>query len=296
MIRKTVFISCGQFTAEEKQLGKDIVKLVRDSTDLTPFFAEEVHDLNGLDSNILAALHDCAAFITVLHPRGEIVRPDGSKLIRASTWIEQEIAIATYIKRTEKRQLPIIAFIHKSVGLEGIRSLIHINPIQFSNEAEIIALLPGFLSQWKTLRPSGIELLMTSRPLYVQDEHPIRRLEISLSNKTNKRISDYEIEVLLPPGILKHWNSHYPAERRCDTPSMRAFRFDHGGRGPVPPHATMENPIIFEYCVSCAMGEYREDSTIAGLLASELKLVATAWVNDEEVRIEKTIKQLATER
>jgi hypothetical protein len=46
-------------------------------------------------------------------------RPDGSAHVRASVWIEQEIAIATYIQRVEKRSLPVIAFVHKSVGREG---------------------------------------------------------------------------------------------------------------------------------------------------------------------------------
>ena len=65
MIRKTIFISCGQFTDAERRLGKRIAEMVRELTDLEPFFAEEVQDLNGLDANILNGLHDCAAFITV---------------------------------------------------------------------------------------------------------------------------------------------------------------------------------------------------------------------------------------
>ena len=68
MIRKTIFISCGQFTDAEKRLGKQIAELVKSSTNLEPFFAEQVQDLNGLDANILRALHECVAFIVVLHP------------------------------------------------------------------------------------------------------------------------------------------------------------------------------------------------------------------------------------
>jgi hypothetical protein len=120
MIRQTVFISCGQFSDAERRLGRQIAEKIRALTDLEPFFADEVQDLNGLDANILNALRNCVAFITVLHPRGEIRRPDGSVLVRGSIWIEQEIAIATYIQRVENRQLPIVAFKHKLVGLEGI--------------------------------------------------------------------------------------------------------------------------------------------------------------------------------
>src|SRR5690349_17133915 len=98
-----VFVSCGQFTDSEKSLGKAIVAMVKDVTGFDAYFAEQVQDLNSLETNILNALQGCVAFITVLHPRGEIIRPDGSSHHRASIWIEQEIAIATYIQRIEKR-------------------------------------------------------------------------------------------------------------------------------------------------------------------------------------------------
>jgi hypothetical protein len=152
MSRPFIFVSCGQFTDEEKSLGKSIVKMVKAITGSDAFFAEEVQDLNGLDSNILAALRDCAGFITVMHPRGKIIRPDESTHIRASVWIEQEIAIATYIQRVEKRSLPVIAFIHKSVGREGIRDLLHLNPIVFSHENDILESLPELLQPWTTLK------------------------------------------------------------------------------------------------------------------------------------------------
>jgi hypothetical protein len=121
-----IFVSCGQVTQKEKQLGAAIVKIVKEVTGLEAFFAEEVQDLEGLDASILSALRSCVGLITVLHPRGEITKPDGTKHVRASVWIEQEIAIATYIQRVEKRALPVVAFIHSSVGREGLRDLLHL--------------------------------------------------------------------------------------------------------------------------------------------------------------------------
>ena len=110
-----IFVSCGQYTKTEKSLSRKIAKLVKDISGLDAFFAEDVQDLSGLESNILDALHNCARFITVMHPRGRIVRPNGTDHVRASVWIEQELAIATYIQRMEKRPLPVIAFVHESV-------------------------------------------------------------------------------------------------------------------------------------------------------------------------------------
>jgi hypothetical protein len=291
---KTIFVSCGQYTPAEKQLGKLISELVRALTDCVPFFAEEVQDLNGLDANILSALHDCVGFITVLHPRGEIKRPNGS-IVRASVWIEQEIAIATYIQRVEKRTLPIIAFKHKSVGREGIRDLLHLNPFEFTDETEILAELPKRLAAWRTLKPSGVELQITSKAAGRQEGHDIRRLEITLVNATNRLIEKYVVEVRLPSALFKHWNTTYSTEVHRNIPGVRFFRFDQNGRGALGPRDRLQNPITFEYCTVCAMPEH-ETKPIGAALVSEMVLGATAWVEGNEYVVEKTIKQLALER
>jgi hypothetical protein len=290
---KTIFISCGQYTPAEKQLGKQISEMVRTLTDCVPFFAEEVQDLNGLDANILSALHDCVGFITIMHPRGEIRRPNGS-VVRASVWIEQEIAIATYIQRIEKRTLPIIAFKHKSVGREGIRDLLHLNPFEFTDESEILTELPTRLAAWRSLKPSGVELQLTSKAAGQQEGHDIRRLEITLLNGTNRLIEKYEVEVRLPSSILKHWSTTYPTEVRRNTPDLRYFRFDQNGRGGLRPHDRLQNPITFDYCTTCAI-PLHESEFVGAMIASELRLGAMAWVEGNEYIVEKTIKQLAIE-
>ena len=290
-MRETIFISCGQYTDAEKRLGKQIAEMVRTLTDLEPFFAEEVQDLNGLDTNILGALRDCVAFITVLHPRGEIKRPGGSVLVRASVWIEQEIAVATYIKRVEKRSLPIIAFRHKSVGREGIRDVLNLNPIEFTDESEVLAELQKGLLSWRSLKPTGVELQLTSKTNRQQDDHAIRMLETTLVNETNYLIDTYELEIRLPSSILRHWTGQYPSEVPCNIPGLRCFRFDQSNSGPVRPHDRMRL-ATFEYCTACALAE----PGAVGALVAEAKLGARAWVNGKEYVVEKTIKQLAAER
>jgi hypothetical protein len=245
-MRETIFISCGQYTDSEKRLGKQIAEMVRTLTGMEPFFAEEVQDLNGLDANILGALRNCVAFITVLHPRGEIRRPDGSVLVRASVWIEQEIAVATYIQRVENRHLPIIAFKHKSVGREGIRDLLHLNPIEFADEADVLAELRRRLESWKSLKAAGVELQLTSKAARQQDAHAIGMLETTLVNETNHRIESYELEIRLPSCLLKHWNATYPNEVPCNISGLRCFRFDQSGWGPVRPHDRLRL-ATFEY-------------------------------------------------
>jgi hypothetical protein len=288
---KTIFISCGQFTEAERRLGKQIAEMVRNLTDCIPFFAEEVQDLNGLDTNIMSALRDCVGFITVMHPRGEIRRPDGSVLVRASVWIEQEIAIATYIQRFEHRPLPIVAFKHKSVGREGIRDLLHLNPVEFADESEVLAELPKRLASWRSLKPSGIELQLTSKLGRQENGHSIRWLETTLANETNNRIEDYELEVRIPSSLLSHFNYAYAHEEPCNNPRLRCFRFDQKGFGSVRPHDQIRL-ATFEYCTACAAAEHGG----IGALVAEAKVGARIWVSGNEYAVEKTVKQLAEER
>ena len=288
MGKQTIFISCGQFTEAEKRLGRDIALLVKKVTGLEPFFAEEVQDLNGLDSNILNALRDCVAFVTVLHPRGVITRPDKSVHVRASVWIEQEIAIATYIQRVEKRQLPIIAFKHVSVGREGIRDLLQLNPIEFTDEAEVLAALPARLEKWRSLEPSGIEIKLESSKAQSQQGHTIRSLQVILVNDTSGRFTAYDCEIRLPASILKHWAAIYPSEVKKGDPVWRYFRLNESTNGVLLPRNTRVL-TFFDYCTKCAHDASAQTPGEAASSAIEAKI----WINGREYSDSKTIQELA---
>jgi hypothetical protein len=293
MSKPLVFISCGQYTKAEKSLGASIYKMVED-LGMQPFFAEQVQDLKGLNENILDHLRDCAGFITVLHPRGKISRPDGADHIRASVWIEQEIAIATYIQHVEKRALPVIAFVHKSVGREGMRDLLILNPITFSDEMEILAALPARLQAWSTLKATGIvpqiKTTLTNRH---EGGHAIRRLVYSIVNNTDARITELSGILRIPAGILKHWSNHYGFdEERSDDSAYRVFRFDERNVRAIQPQSTGD-VISFEYCIACAINDTFEDHHIGGLIVSERKAELTVWVDRKKYHTEKTMKELS---
>ena len=287
-----IFVSCGQYTENEKSLGKAIVRMTKAITGMEAFFAEEVQDLNGLDSNILGALRDSAAFITIMHPRGKIIRPDGSTHIRASVWIEQEITIATYIQRVEKKPLPVIAFVHESVGREGIRDLLHLNPISFTDETEVLAALPELLQHWRTLTSSGIRVQLQSGGRSMEQEHWIRQLSISLVNDSNQRITSLNCQVRLPAGILKHWSASYPTEVKSDEQRYRCFSFDETFKGPIPPRTT-GLLISFSYCTRCAAEQSGEAPAIAAALVGESVVEAKVWLDGREYIAAKTIKELS---
>jgi hypothetical protein len=289
MSRALVFISCGQYSQEEKQLGKRISEIVR-SHGLEPFFAEEVHDLDGLHTNILRALHDCTAFIAVLHPRGSLERPDGSVVVRASVWIEQEIAIAAYIQHIEKRALPVIAFAHRDVTREGIRELLHLNPIPFGTESDVIEALPGLIRKLN-LTEAPIELGMESVAAPPQDDHPVRKLELALFNNTNQRFATFNGKLWIPREFLNHWGSVYITEdRTAPNAPRRSFEFSEEGRGMLNPHSRLR-VFTIDYCPACAAIAH------GGIAASvgEAEFEAKAWLNDQEYAVKKSVTQLGKE-
>src|SRR5216684_7841582 len=61
-LRKTksslIFVSCGQSTPAERQLGQAIAKLVEEKTGCTAYFAENQTNLEGVTENILKRLND----------------------------------------------------------------------------------------------------------------------------------------------------------------------------------------------------------------------------------------------
>lgn len=126
-----------------------------------------------------------------------------------------------------------------------------------------------------------------------QEGHAIRNLQTALINETNYPIEKYYLEIRLPSGILRHWNASYPAEIQCNEPSIRCFRFDHLGFGTISPLG-QRNLASYNYCTQCAIEE-RGGGILEAIFISEATVGARVFLNGEEHRVEKTIKELAME-
>lgn len=140
-----VFISCGQRTATEKELGEQICRLVREHTSFEPYFAEYQTSLEGLSKNIFGALNRSVGLIAVMHCRGNVQPQD---LVRASVWVEQEIAIAAFLQGVMGRSIHVAAFSEIGVAREGVREVLLLNPIDFSNNDDVLSRLQTVLPQW----------------------------------------------------------------------------------------------------------------------------------------------------
>lgn len=143
---KTVFISCGQHTDEERDLGKRACELVKQCTPFEGYFAQNQTTLKSLAENVLSRLYESVGFIAIMHHRGKIESRD---VIRASVWIEQEVAMATLMEQVLKRPLHVALFAERGIAIEGIRQQIQFNPVYFTKSDEVVAQLRETLPTWK---------------------------------------------------------------------------------------------------------------------------------------------------
>jgi hypothetical protein len=157
-----IFVSCGQVTEAEKAFGRQVCDLVREMTPHEPYFAENQNSLEALTRNILGSLDAAVGLIAVMHPRGIVTFPDNHQEIRASVWVEQEIAIAAYMTQILKRPLRIAPYIHRSIRREGMRDQLLLNAVPFMDDSEVLIHLRSVLPGWKDL-PSSLNTLAPPR-------------------------------------------------------------------------------------------------------------------------------------
>ena len=128
--KKLIFVSCGQLTDEEKQLGGAVKNLIDSKDDFEAYFAEAVHDLNALDRHIFEAIYRCSGAISFLHGRGSIIDSSGENWgIRSSVWVNQEISILAFRQFLESTNLPILVFKKTDVKIEGAMTSFIVNPL-----------------------------------------------------------------------------------------------------------------------------------------------------------------------
>lgn len=148
MEKPAIFISCGQCTQEETELGKAIACLIAKETPYEPYFAEEQNTLEGLVTNILGALDRAVGLIAVMHNRGTVTFPGGT-LERGSVWVEQEIAIAAFAQHVLKRNIEVALYLQNGIAFEGIRQQLRLKGIRFKTAQEVLADLAGRLPSWR---------------------------------------------------------------------------------------------------------------------------------------------------
>jgi len=144
--RRLVFVSCGQFTEEERRLGTEIANLIRARTEYEGYFAQNQESVEGVTAHILAALGACLGFVGIMHKRGEVTTPSGP-IQRASVWVEQEIAIVSYRVQVLGHEVALATYVEDGIELEGMRASLLLNPRRFSSNAEVLTEFEAKLAQ-----------------------------------------------------------------------------------------------------------------------------------------------------
>ncbi len=196
-----VFISCGQQTEREKLLGADIAQLVRELTPFEPYFAEYQTSLEGLAQHVFGALHRCVALVAVLHARGSV---ESAKLVRASVWVEQEIAIAAFIQEALGRKLHVAAFIEHGVAREGVRESLLLNPKEFVETRDVLAALRQILPTWRQplQLAHSIDLAIEYEEVRITQKRHEYRLVVLLTNRGVEAVAKYQVDVEFPSDLL----------------------------------------------------------------------------------------------
>jgi hypothetical protein len=234
----TIFVSCGQFTATERALGKQVCDLIR-TFHYDPYFAENQSNLRGLHENILKKLNEAAGLVVIMHPRGEVQYSSAVKHQRGSVWIEQEVAIAAFMTHCLGRHIEIAAFIHEDIKREGIRDLLHLNPVPFRTDDQVLAQLPTKLSAW-ALAASGCQLKVSYERVRTSSERHDYRLDFFVENTGTTRLEQYQLDLLFPNVFLEQSSVHALEVTERRTKSHRLFRAteEHYPNKPIFPGDT----------------------------------------------------------
>jgi hypothetical protein len=177
-VRKArVFISCGQLAEREKKIGLAVENYFKNERRFETYFAERVHSPDGLTENIFQHLRESEYFIFIDFKRNSI----GIKKFRGSLFVNQEIAIASFLK------LKGLGFVEKGIKREGILNYQIYNAFPFKNETEILQILKKETQDWDPDSVNELQLLF--------DPSNTTR-NITLSNTPGNPLSDwYHIEV-----------------------------------------------------------------------------------------------------
>ncbi len=144
--KRLIFVSCGQVTDEEKQLGSAVKGLIESTEGFQAYFAEKVHDLTALGHHIFDALHHCSGAVSFLQNRGSVRGALGADWgIRSSVWVNQEIAILAFRNFLEFANLPILVFKDTDVRIEGAMTSFIVNPLPLVSISNTLAQVKEWL-------------------------------------------------------------------------------------------------------------------------------------------------------
>ena len=176
MRKARVFISCGQSTDREKNIGLEVERYFRDRGFET-FFAEKAHSPEALTEHIFRFLEESEYFVFIDFKRCAL---SGAEFA-GSLFVGQEIGIATFLK------IPGLGFMEKGIKRDGILNYQIHNAFSFEDGTEVINKLREETREWQI--DSVNELLLTYN-------HENDTRGVVLNNESNLISDWWHIEVI----------------------------------------------------------------------------------------------------
>jgi hypothetical protein len=232
--------------------------------DVEAYFADDQSSVEGLSSNILSALYRAAGFICVMHRRGNIETPENKIVTRASVWIEQEVAIVAFITHVLGRSIPMFFYKHEEVSLEGIRSVLMMNPrVQFTDELQVLEDLRSVLptARFNPFREYDVEPVITYKCLdQGRGAEHTYQLTVDIENTGTHKVDDFLLRVKFPRAFLLPHTSYVEQDDQCSTPSHACFTVSQRTREPdgLYPTQRMTRPFTLTYRVNSRLFHDRE--------------------------------------
>jgi hypothetical protein len=99
---------------------------------------------------------------------------------------------------------------------------LHLNPISFRADREVLDQLPGILAKWKLVDSANVELKLSYERVKITGERHDYLLTVDFTNSGTTRLNEYQMDVLFPDAFLSE-TIHYGNEvhsRRTDTHRM----------------------------------------------------------------------------
>jgi hypothetical protein len=252
-----VFVSCGQSTPAERQLGMQVARLVKQETGCEAYFAENQNSLQGVTENILKQLNKAVGFIAIMHPRGNVSHPQKPEKtwVRGSVWVEQEIAIAAFISQALERPMQVRAYVHESILREGLRDKLHLNPTLFRDDPEILTDLASILPSWREWKEQRSKESFSLKPNVRFTQVPVpgggedRRyaVTVTVENDGEQDARDYTVDVEFPTMFVD--GGVYLSMKGTNNAGMSVFEGSNKNQrlGSLYP-GTESSPIVTFYC------------------------------------------------
>jgi len=209
MKKFTIFLSCGQENRQEKEDGMSIKSYFESNdefkTKVDIKFAEEIYSPTGLTDVIYKNIKESHAFVGIFHRREKIGKEDGKIKYRSSLFVNQELAIFSYVNHNGINEFWRI-YAQNDIKVEGVDKYLMNRTIPFTSSDEIISDLEEVIREWLLVwKPSNSRIHFEPPILSIGNRHTGKlmgiHMDFQIDNLISEPINNFTIGIIAPKHI-----------------------------------------------------------------------------------------------